>query len=276
MEDESSRFFTMLGHPTRREIVRVIGEKGAASFTELKASLQVSVGTLYYNLDLLKGLVAQRQDRRYILTTKGQVAYKLLVESEEKIASQSITAVPVESPARGFLRAVMAWRLFSYLYADPKLAAPSALTILAYGAWITYQAGLLPILMLYSDKPAVEPLIAPIAFLGGWLALNLLANGLTYALYRSSEGAPSLLVGSCYALLPSLLLPTLWALSKALFLPLDLITVRLVMFASMGYSLLLLTSAVGMAKGLSLEKAAVVTVAALYATIGLALLVFLF
>lgn len=262
----------MLGHPARRQIVRTLGEKGEASFTELKTTLQVSVGTLYYNLDLLKELVTQQRDRRYVLTPRGRAAYRLLVEGEEKLASQPFATSPAETrTTRSFLRTFMAWRLFAYLYADPKLAAPSAITILAYGAWISYQAELLPVLMLYSDKPVTEPLAACVFFLAGWLTVNLLANCLAYVFYRSTEGVGLLLVGSCYALLPSLLFPTIWTVAESLFLPLELVPARLIMFACMSYSLVLLTSAVGMAKGLSTEKAGILAMAVLYATIGLAL-----
>ena len=80
MDSEASRFYTVLGHPLRRRLLKVLGERRAVSFTDLKSALSVSVGTLYYNLDLMEGLVAQDMDKRYILTREGEVAYRLLIE----------------------------------------------------------------------------------------------------------------------------------------------------------------------------------------------------
>jgi len=73
-------------------MIRIIGEAGSISFTDLRTRLKVSVGTLYYNIDLMEGLVAQDESKRYILTAKGKLAYRLLVESEEKLVSLGVEA----------------------------------------------------------------------------------------------------------------------------------------------------------------------------------------
>ncbi|MEM3662724.1 MAG: helix-turn-helix domain-containing protein, partial [Sulfolobales archaeon] len=87
MEDEASYFFAMLGHPLRRRIIKYLGEKGYAGFSDLKANLNVSIGTLYYQLDQLKGLLDQNESKKYALNEKGKFAYQLLLESEERISS---------------------------------------------------------------------------------------------------------------------------------------------------------------------------------------------
>jgi hypothetical protein len=86
----------MLGHPLRRDIIRFLGEKRRSGFTELKSTLKVSVGTLYYNIDLLWDLVTQDVNKKCILTPKGQIAYNILIESEEKFNS---LGVEIESRA---------------------------------------------------------------------------------------------------------------------------------------------------------------------------------
>jgi len=163
--------------------------------------------------------------------------------------------------------------LFSYLYASPKLSLPSAITILIYGVWITHQAQLLPIIILYSDKPVLPPLWASSLFISGWITINILGNLVPFILYRRplGGGADCLLVGSCYAILPSLALPTIWVLCKAFFISLSLVAAQLIMLLAMGYSLCLLTTAVSMAKGLRMEKATLVTMTIFYLTVGLAL-----
>lgn len=272
-ESEISRFYTVLGHPLRRNIIKTIGETGSASFTDLRARLNVSVGTLYYNIDLMEGLIAQDESKRYILAPKGKMAYQLLVESEEKLVSLGVEVERRASRVRLLNRALMMRGLFAYLYESPRLSLPSALTLLLYGAWITYQAQLFPTIILYSERAVLPPLYAPLLFMGGWIAINVLGNLIPSILYnRPKGGADCLLIGSCYALLPSLSLPTVWAVCRFLHVRLSLIDAQLIMLVSMGYSLCLLTTAISMAKGLRTEKAALVSLLVLYLALGLYLM----
>lgn len=271
-ESEITRFYTVLGHPLRRNLIKILGEMERASFTDLKTKLNVSVGTLYYNLDFLEGLIAQDEDKRYVLTSKGEMALRLLKESEEKLISLGL-----EGEKRGGLfmilkRVLLVRGLFSYLYTSPKLSLILAMPIILYGMWITYQAKLLPMIFLYSDKPLLPPIWVSGLFLAGWMIVNLLGNLIPFILFRRPrEGADSLLVGSCYAILPSLALPTIWVICKTLLIPLTLITAQILMLLPMGYSLCLLTSAISMAKGLRIEKASLVTLIIFYLIAGLAL-----
>jgi hypothetical protein len=245
-ESEISRFYTVLGHPLRRSIISIIGETGSASFTDLKEKLDVSVGTLYYNIDLMEGLVAQDESKRYVLSHKGKIAYRLLVESEEKLVSMGVEAQQRRGWFRFLVRALTLRGLFSSAYESPKLSLPSAVMILAYGMWITYQAQLYPLLFLYTEHLALPRYSSPLLFMGGW-------------------------IGSCYSFLPSLVVPTIWALLKFLHIEVSLIAAQLFMLVSMGYSLSLLTTAVSVAKGLKTEKAVVVSMIILYLSVGLAL-----
>lgn len=272
-ESEISRFYTVLGHPLRRNMIKIIGQNGSASFTDLRSRLNVSVGTLYYNIDLMEGLVDQDENKRYILTPKGKTAYNLLVESEERLVSLGFETERRASWLNLLGRALTMRSLFAYLYQSPKLSLPSALTLLLYGVWITYQAQLFPTILLYSEKPVLPPLYAPLLFVGGWTVINILGNFVPLVLYnRPKDGADCLLVGSCYALLPSLALPTVWAASKFFHIRLSLVSAQLIMLVSTGYSLCLLTAAISMAKGLRTEKATLVSMMILYLAVGLSLI----
>lgn len=277
LESDVSRFYTILGHPLRRRLIKILGDVGRASFTDLKSTLNVSVGTLYYNLDLLEDLVTQDRGKRYVLTPKGEIAYRLLVESEEKLISLGLEAEKRASWFRLLSKGFTVQGLFSHLYSSPKLSLPSAMTILIYGIWITHRAQLLPIIILYSDKPVLPPLWTACLFVTGWIIINILGNFIPFLVYRRPKGgADCLLVGSCYAILPSLALPTIWFICKTFHIRLNLVVAQLIMLLSMGYSLCLLTTAVSMAKGLRTEKAALVTMIIFYLAVGLALVFYKF
>ena len=270
-ESEVSRFYTVLGHPLRRSIIKVIGETGSASFTDLKETLGVSVGTLYYNIDLMEGLVGQDESKRYILTHKGKIAYRLLVESEEKLVSLGVEAEKRRGWSGFLVRALTLRGLFSYLYESPKLSLPSAVIILVYGMWITYHANLYPLIFLYTQTPVLSRFFTPLLFMAGWTVVNVLGNLVPFILYnRPKDGLGCLLIGSCYSFLPSLVFPTIWALVKFFYIGIGLFSAQLVMLVSMGYSLSLLTTAVSVAKGLKTEKAVAVSMVILYLSVGLA------
>jgi hypothetical protein len=62
--------------PNRAAIVLAIGDGGELSFKDLKAKMNLGVGTLYYHLDGLKGVVTQNSSKQYILTDEGKLVYQ--------------------------------------------------------------------------------------------------------------------------------------------------------------------------------------------------------
>lgn len=77
--------YAVLGNPIKKRIVEIIAERGAASFTDLKRDLNLSVGTLYYNLDSLRSFVAKDANRKYVLTERGYVLYRAMREGDDAI-----------------------------------------------------------------------------------------------------------------------------------------------------------------------------------------------
>ena len=75
---ELDDLYNILGNPHRRRIILFLGEVGEAGFTELRRHLGMSVGTLYYNLDNLRGLVVQKPNRKYTLSERGRRVYEII------------------------------------------------------------------------------------------------------------------------------------------------------------------------------------------------------
>ncbi len=57
--EEITKVYSALGHPLRKKIVVILGEKQRAGFKDLKDALSVSVGTLYLHLEMLGDLIEQ-------------------------------------------------------------------------------------------------------------------------------------------------------------------------------------------------------------------------
>jgi predicted transcriptional regulator len=74
----------ILKDETRRKIVLLLNEKGSLSYTDLMDALEiVSTGTLNYHLKILGGLLTKNDNGQYMLTEKGKLASRLLLEFPE-------------------------------------------------------------------------------------------------------------------------------------------------------------------------------------------------
>ena len=267
--DEVSRFFTMLGHPLRRKILQHIGDHGHGGFTDLKAYLNVSTGTLYYQLDLLSGLIEQDEERKYHLNEKGRFAYQLLLESGERFASSRF--IKRKPTVTGYVTLwLIGWKLISRLYGVPRLATLFSAVILLYGASVTFLSGLYPIVFIYVERLPISPSYIPVLFFSGYLLVNLLANLTSYIAYRTLEGVKHLFLGSAISLTPALVLPTAYVLAKGFQTSLTSFQAQILMLIGIGYSLCFLTSAISLSKGVAMEKAALSASITLYASLALA------
>jgi DNA-binding transcriptional ArsR family regulator len=54
MED-LSKYYTLLRDPTRRRIIEILAVQEKIGFKELRETLGLGVGTVYYHLDMLSG-----------------------------------------------------------------------------------------------------------------------------------------------------------------------------------------------------------------------------
>ncbi len=269
MEDEVSHFFTMIGHPLRRKIIKFLGENGHGGFTDLKAYLNVSTGTLYYQIDFLAELIEQDEAKKYRLNEKGKFAYQLLSESYEKLTSSRF--VKRDRTAAGYVTLwLIGWQFISNLYARPRFASLFAAMVLLYGSLVAYMSGLYPLIFIYVNNIPIPTLYIPLLFILGYLLINALANLLSYVAYRTPGGAKPLMLGSAFALAPSLITPTAYIIAEGFQTHLTSLQIQILMLIGVGFSLGFLTSAISLSKGLATEKAALLASIALYVSLGLA------
>ena len=79
----------ILKDETRRKIILLLREKGSLSYTDLMDTLDiVSTGLLNYHLKVLGDLLSKREDGQYVLTEKGKLASRLLLEFPEENRKQ--------------------------------------------------------------------------------------------------------------------------------------------------------------------------------------------
>jgi hypothetical protein len=74
-----AQVFKSLSHQIRRDIVRFVGERARATFTEIRNSLRIEDSSmLSYHLNGLRPLLQQR-DSDYMLSELGKHAYRLIL-----------------------------------------------------------------------------------------------------------------------------------------------------------------------------------------------------
>jgi DNA-binding transcriptional ArsR family regulator len=99
--DESleESIFRTLSHQKRRDILRVVGERKEATFTEIKNSAEIEdSASLSYHLNALDSLIVQKGGK-YRLSEMGQDAYNLICKTTTSAASTfMLTALRKEIP----------------------------------------------------------------------------------------------------------------------------------------------------------------------------------
>ncbi len=257
--DESSRLHSALGHPIRKRLIEFLSEKGEAGFKDLKESLDVTVGTLYYHLEILGDLVTQNERRKYVLTEKGKAAKKLLESGAEVQAVDSLTAAQIQG-TRGYAKEIfLAPRLFKAMSRSPLKFLPEALIIFAASAYLFDSARIEPTLILYITQPTARTLTYVLGeVLLAWFGLFALAEVSSYFLYNRRGGEVALLLGIPFTLLPTLLLPAAIVIGDG-GVRLNNASFTLLFLPLQAWSFLLLTALVAVVKGVPVEKSAMIT-----------------
>ena len=264
------RIYKLLDHPMRKEIIELLGERDRLGFKEFKERLQINVGALYYHFDVLSDLVAQDEDRKYILTDLGKMAYQLLTSKKGQLME-----LEVKEKVRtvGLYNRILRWAksifwpasLFFNLYQSPKRHLADVVLILAFGSWLMIETRLEPILFFFNFETSLAPEMIMLRLMLGLLVIIVVSEVVSRVFFRRSGGNLSLLVGATFSLLPLFVFPTLLLFEKwNVIVFRDLFWKGVLQLFLQAWSLCALTVAISLSKGLKMEKAAVVSLVLIY------------
>jgi DNA-binding PadR family transcriptional regulator len=259
--------FHILRSPVRRGIIRILGEKGQLSFTDLRKTFpEISVGTLYYHLDLLNQIVTQNSQKKYILTEEGKKILAQVLRSEEAM-------IPVKASVESQSKAESAtsFLLMSGLFSDISLrpikyiAVPFLIFLsLALLAWLSHS---IQLLFFFIPVNGTQTILASISAGASLLGAYSILNVLTLLFYRRREGNLSLLIATSIGFIPLSAYPI--ALIVAAFTNSQAAFARsslniLLTIIPQVISVLLISTGLSQAKGLRLDKSALIALVVVY------------
>jgi DNA-binding transcriptional ArsR family regulator len=253
MED-LSKYYTLLRDPARRKIIEILGAQEKIGFKELRDTLGLGVGTVYYHLDMLSGFVVQDKQRKYRLNERGQMLYRILKDGE--------VPAPLDI-GEAFTHRVGKWLFLSPLFAKtakPLMLLPAAIVTLLIGAVGSAVTQLDPALFFYFPYSVSSFAMIIAGYVLGWVGLFLFAEIFTYLLYRRAGNDLQLFTCVGLATFPMAAFPFIYMLIPN---PIS----QYVLLVLQVWSLLLVSAAFCFGKGIRLDKALVVSLTAMYVNI---------
>lgn len=264
-EEDISNIYQTLSNPIRRKIIEILGSRGSASLKELVDSLNVSTGSMYYNIELLGDLVERTPNKRFSLTEKGWMAYRLLMDGREKILeikyySKSMIPFKVKSKfltmvfPRWFFQTICEYKPFKFII---------PITILIFGSIICYFTNVELKLFSVAYKPLQWPIITALKFVASWIIIYIALHLFPLLFYGRTGGKTLLMIGLGISTIPLLFIPFVMMINT------DYVIQGVIILILQFISCILLSTAISTSKNISLERAFLIAVLIIYLNITL-------
>lgn len=255
MED-LSRYYTLLRDPARRKIIEILGGQEKIGFKELKETLGLGVGTVYYHLDMLSDFTTQDKQRKYRLNDRGKMLYRILKDA---------SIPPTLEITEAFSHRLAKWLFLSPVFAKtvkPLRFLPISIVMLLIGALGSAYARLDSVLFFYFPYSIYNFTSIVALYLFNLIGLFFFAELFTYLVYRRVGNDLQLFTCLGLATFPMAVFPYFYLFTG------DSIS-QYILFILQIWSLLLFSTAFCFGKGIRLEKAIVVSLTAMYLNIAL-------
>ena len=250
--DDQSRYHTVLRDQARRRIVEILGEQEKIGFKELKQTLGLGVGTVYYHLDMLSDYLAQDRERKYRLNDRGRLLYQAV-----KGGGAAASPLHVSETLR---HRVARWLFLAPVFAktvQPVRLLPVALLVLVGGAVGSALASSQSLLLFYAPFTEFQFETTALLYVFNWVSLFFFSELVIYAVFRRVGGDLQLFVCLGVASLPVAVFPYLYIV-------LSYEVARYFLLGLTLWCVLLLAAAFSFSKGLRLDKSMVLSLAVLY------------
>ncbi len=230
-----------LKNPHRRKILEILSTKKASTPRELSEELGISITTVYYHLEIMRGLVAKTARGEFSLTEKGLDIYRESLKNE--------------IPAR-----IMPYSIFSGLAARSGRLLPVSLAVGALELYVCISQFFRPSLLTYSRSIETVSILA--SYPVNILIIFAILEAAGYALTRRTGGELSLFNGIMISRVPLMatLIPPILEISSP---PVSIAALALGQLAS----IYLLSISISLSKGIRQEISIMICLLVLYFSI---------
>jgi len=271
---EEEVIYSALGSQVRREIIVFLKENENVGFLELRKKFGLKVGSLYHQLNSMKELWVQDDNKKYYLSDLGKVAHNLMIISKDHIESSNVTLKLTQEDKdnktffeklyRGIIFIFLPRKIFRFLASEPLRTFFEGLIII--GALIFFSIDSLTVLVGFYPLTVEFWYFSIIGILGLWVFLGLIIPLFSTLFYKKKYNPLKLLATTPFVLIPSLLVIFfIWLQTKvaAQFLLLD---GQIMAILCQIWSLSLMTTSVSNTEELTLSRSSLIVLFVFYLT----------
>lgn len=271
---EEEVIYSALGSQVRREIIVFLNENDNVGFLELRKKFGLKVGSLYHQLNSMKELWNQDDNKKYYLSDLGKVAHNLMIISKDHIESSNVTlkTTPTEKDSKTFFDKIykgivsifLPRKIFRFLASEPLRTFFEGLIIV--GGLIFFSIDSQIVLVGFYPLTVEFWYWSVFGIFGLWLFLGLVIPLFSTLFYKKKYNPLKLLATTPFVLIPSLIVIFfIWLQTKVTteFLFID---GQILAIIGQIWSLSLMTTSVSYTEELTLSRSSMIVLFAFYLT----------
>ncbi len=244
-QSKHSLILNVLSNRVRIKILEILSNNDGVSFSELKRTLNISTGSIYYHLSALSEFIKQDDKKRYKLNERGKVLYNFLKNNREKIFLEEERV----SEKRAFINVSF---ILIYLNQNYKYFLFIIPLIILTSSYSFFVSNLEMRLLFIVEISSTSFYTSIINFLINWSMIYIITNIFSSLISGRRGNNIELMLGVSIALVPLLTFPFFWNFLQ--FLSFNENVIRAVFLLLQALSLFLLIKSIQIFKGISLEQ----------------------
>ncbi len=268
---EEEIIYTALGNQIRRNILSFVNKHQIVGFNDLRKEFKsLKVGSLYHQLNSLKELLKQDENKKYLLSDLGKVAHNLIILNRDQIEASNVKRVTKKEDSFGkkslelIIFFFLPRKIFQYLASEPLRTLFEGAIII--GAMLFFAIDSQLALIGFYPLEVEGWYFSTLSIIGLWTFLALFSE-LLYALFYKRKFNPvKLLAVVPFTLIPSMVaLFFIWLQTKVTVTFLFLEGQILIVLGQI-WALSLMTTAVCQSKELTMSRSSLVVLFTFYLT----------
>ena len=254
--------FTALSNPIRRKIIEFIDYIGGATYTDLTEEFELKSGPLYYHLRQMKQFVYQGENKKYLLTEDGVKALNLFIGKKPEY---EIFEEP-EKPAVFSMGKFSLNPLIQFFAKNPIHALIEFVILAGVSVFMAWQSEIL-IVGNFVVSYKVPLWLGYLSLIGSWLFIAGFSEVLSRFVFKKKKNSFALINVINLIFLPSFLFTIIVGLvglasEGTVAVPSIVLLVLHGVFQI--WSFLIVITAIGELKELSIERSAIIAMVVSY------------